>query len=597
MRARHSNYSVRTIIAALALMACGTLNTPTVPSAYAQSAAKLAPVTGDHKIANTVERMELIVKTSRVLSLGDRIPRFQVHNEEVLGATPVSENQIQIFAKNPGTTQVNLWDTEDKLYTIDVTIVADAREVEGILNSQLPLASLRVTPINESAIVSGYVTSVDDVDRAVAIIEQFYKVVINNIEVVGVQQVLLHTKIMEVSRTKLRQLGIDWSLANDNFTFLNGPGEILNVPAGSVSGIAPFGGASNQRLNINGTFNTFVEALEEQKLIKLLAEPTVVATHGRPARFTVGGRVPNIIPGANGQTQVEYEDYGTSIDFLPFVIGPGRIRLEVRPEVSEFDPSRAVTVNNLNVQAFTSRYVETAVEMQAGQTFAIAGLLQSRVESVVKRTPVLGNLPLVGALFRNVRDQRNEIELLIMVTPELVDAMNPCEVPRGGPGLNSDVPDDYEFFFNGHIEVPNLKTDQCYEDGGARVPGDGMHHGSEAMYQGGQEHPGAEGIYQDGFSVNQPKAETTPTAPPQQSYARGPMPQRVAPSTNGFQGPQLIEPTETRVATAKRGSIFNRTSYNSRSESGALLPAGAVVPSEKPQTVGEGVQVFFPTTR
>ena len=179
---------------------------------HGQGGSKLASASVDHTVTQSVERMDMIVKSSRVLSLGDRIPRFQVHNEEVLGATPISENQIQVFAKNPGTTQINLWDTEEKLYTIDVTVVADAREVEGILSSQLPLASLRVTPVRESAILSGHVTSVDAVERAVAIAEQFYTVVINNIEVVGVQQVLLHTKIMEVSRTKLRRLGIDLAI-------------------------------------------------------------------------------------------------------------------------------------------------------------------------------------------------------------------------------------------------------------------------------------------------------------------------------------------------------------------------------------------------
>ena len=144
----------------------------------------------------------MLVKSSRILTLEARIPKFQVHNEEVLGATPVSQNQIQIFAKTPGSTQLNLWDTEDKLYTVDVTVLADAREVEGILSSQLPFASLKVLPVNNSAIISGTVTSVDDVDRAVAIVEQFYPSVVNNIKVVGVQQVLLHTRIMEVSQNQ-----------------------------------------------------------------------------------------------------------------------------------------------------------------------------------------------------------------------------------------------------------------------------------------------------------------------------------------------------------------------------------------------------------
>jgi pilus assembly protein CpaC len=128
----------------------------------------------------------------------------------------------------------------------------------------------------------------------------------------------------------------------------------------------------------------------------------------------------------------------------------------VRPEVTEPDDSRAITAAGIQVTAFSQRYVETAVEMQAGQTFAIAGLLQSRTESVTRATPIIGEIPLVGMLFRRVREERNDIELLITVTPEIVDAMNPHEVPTGGPGLNSTSPCDTELYVHGHIEVPNL---------------------------------------------------------------------------------------------------------------------------------------------
>ncbi|SMP54026.1 pilus assembly protein CpaC [Neorhodopirellula lusitana] len=595
MRARFSYTYFRFVVAVLAVMGHGLFTSYGVSSVAAQSSAALASVAGDHKIANTVERMELIVKSSRILSLGDRIPRFQVHNEEVLGATPVSENQIQIFAKNPGSTQVNLWDTEDKLYTIDVTIVADAREVEGILNSQLPLASLKVTPINESAIVSGYVTSVDDVDRAVAIIEQFYKVVINNIEVVGVQQVLLHTRIMEVSRTKLRQLGIDWSLQGGDYAILNGPGELLDVPGGLVEGVddafgyAPFGGATNLRVGIGNQFEAFVEALDEQKLVKLLAEPTVVATHGRPARFTVGGRVPNVIPGSNGQLQVSYEDYGTSIDFLPFVVGPGRIRLEVRPEVSEPDPSRAVTINNTNVQAFTARYVETAVEMQAGQTFALAGLLQSRVDSVIKRTPFLGHLPYIGAFFRNTQDQRNEIELLIMVTPELVEAMDPHEVPVGGPGMNSDMPDEHEFYINGHIEVPNLKGDNCNEQRSDYCPSEASYQGGEVLMDSNVVMPG--GVSQSGTAPSGSQALASRTA----NVARNP---NAAPNAGTrIANVNHQQPTSQGRPTYPQASRASGNYNSSGIESGTLLPSGAVTPGSDPMVVGEGVTVTQPAYR
>ena len=421
--------------------------------------------TVNHNVTQPVERLEMLVKSSRILTLEQRIPKFQVHNEEVIGATPISQNQVQIFAKTPGTTQLNLWDTDDQLYTVDVTVTADAREVEGILSSQLPLASVKVTPLNNSAIVSGYVTSVDDVDRAMAIVEQFYTTVINNIRVVGVQQVLLHTKIMEVSRTKLRDLGIDFGGFDSGGTFVSGTGGLLNPGSASMTsvGTTTEGGlqATNALFAHGGDFAGLITALRQQNLIKMLAEPTIVATHGRPARFIVGGKVPYIVPSGNGSVSINYEEYGTLVDFLPFVVGPGRIRLEVRPEVSEPDDSRSISADGISVPAFTQRYAETSVEMQAGQTLAIAGLLQSRTEAVTRATPFWGEIPLVGSLFRRVRERRNDVELLITVTPEFVDAMDPCEVPPGGPGLNSMSPDDHEFYHSGHIEVPNLLSSDC----------------------------------------------------------------------------------------------------------------------------------------
>ena len=443
-------------LAALLSVAClVTANITSVTLAADAVQLTSADSAANHNINQAVERLEMLVKSSRILTLEARVPKFQVHNEEVLGATPVSQNQIQIFAKTPGTTQLNLWDTNDKLYTVDVTVLADAREVEGILGSQLPLATLKVLPVNSSAIVSGYVTSADDVDRAVAIVEQYYATVVNNIKVIGVQQVLLHTRIMEVSRTKLRDLGLDLAIIDGGDLFINGPGDLINVPTSGLDGINAVTGGANARI-LTGDFEGLVKALRQNDLVKLLAEPTVVATHGRPARFIVGGKVPYIVPAGNGSVNVAYEEFGTSVDFLPFVVGPGRIRLEVRPEVKEVDDARGISANNISVPAFSQRYVETAVELQAGQTLALAGLLQSRTESTTRATPFFGELPYFGTFFRRVTERRNDIELLITVTPELVDAMDPYEVPRGGPGTNSTSPNDKEILLKGHIEVPNL---------------------------------------------------------------------------------------------------------------------------------------------
>ena len=456
-----------------AILIATMLSVACLRPAYAQTDPNVLTSTRSsvaQNISQSTERIEMIVKSSRILTLEERIPKFQVYNESVVGATPVSQNQIQIFAKTPGTTQLNLWDTNDRLYTVDVTVMADARQVEGILASQLPLATLKVIPIEESAIISGTVTSVDDVDRAVAITEQFYTTVVNNIRVVGVQTVLLHTKIMEVSRTKLRDLGIDWGSVSTGSFFYSAPSGLIRAATSGITAIPSAGAsvaATNKLFANAGDFQALISALRKQDLIKFLAEPTVVATHGRPARFNVGGRVPYIVPSNNAVT-VNYEEFGTAVDFLPFVVGPGRIRLEVRPEVTEPDPSRSISAEGIDVPAFSSRYVETAVELQAGQTFAIAGLLQSRTEAVTRATPFLGELPYIGAAFRRVTEARNDIELLITVTPELVEALDPHQVPQGGPGLNSMSPSDTDLYGHGHIEVPNLLGGDHCNSGGDR---------------------------------------------------------------------------------------------------------------------------------
>ena len=534
-------------IAALTLLPCIVLVAISTNHAVGADAVQLTASDSavTHNISQSVERLEMLVKSSRILTLEARIPKFQVHNEEVLGATPVSQNQIQVFAKTPGTTQLNLWDTDDKLYTVDVTVVPDAREVEGILSSQLPLATLKVLPVNGNAIVSGYVTSADDVDRAVAIIEQFYTTVVNNIRVIGVQQVLLHTRIMEVSRTKLRDLGVDLAIISDSDALFNGPGNLINTPASTLLGATPEGDASNVRL-ILGDFESLIQALRQEDMIKFLAEPTVVATHGRPARFTVGGRVPYIVPSGDDAVTINYEEFGTSVDFLPFVVGPGRIRLEVRPEVKEVDESNAIEAAGIIVPAFSQRYVETAVELQAGQTFAIAGLLQSRTEAQVRATPFLGELPYFGTFFRRVLERRNDIELLITVTPELVDAMDPHEVPVGGPGLNTTSPSDKELYKLGHIEVPNmLGGDGCAPVGSSHNPNN------------------HDGLLQD---------------PTQNSSAA-----QYGPAGFGNAGPPTQNIQHGMVAPGNHGAYS------------PMIPQGAVMPTAQPQVVAPGVAIQAPT--
>ncbi|MEN0111542.1 MAG: hypothetical protein AAF805_12550, partial [Planctomycetota bacterium] len=297
--------------------------------------------------------------------------------------------------------------------------------------------------------------------------------VINNIAVGGVQQVLLKVRIYEVSRTKLRKLGTDIGHFSDGGGYFGTSvsGLISNIgdaganPIGiattsqGVRAIADTAGQTVEFAITDGTdaFLGAIDALQQKNVAKILAEPNIVAVSGRPAQFNEGGEIPILVPQSLGQIAIEYKPFGTQVDFLPIVLGNGKIRLEVRPRVSDLDFANAVTINNTQVPALSVRQVDTAVEMNAGQTFAIAGLIQQRVRAVQRGIPLLSEIPILGVPFRSVEDENEEVELLILVTPEFVDAMAPEEVPPCGPGMGTTSPRDCDLYIDGKIEV----TDRC----------------------------------------------------------------------------------------------------------------------------------------
>jgi pilus assembly protein CpaC len=445
--------------------------------------AQISPPGPIREIISPAERLELIVNESRILSLSpkltpaNRIPQAQVNNREIVELTPLSPTQIQLFARKPGFTQVNIWDESGNVYTVDVIVFGDARELAMILETEFPGANLTVKPISGSVLISGYVEHPEDVAKVREIAEQYYPKVLTNLRVSGVQQVLLHVKAMEVSRTKLRSLGLDWSSFSPNTVIQSmGAGVLSSVTRGV--GALPGGGqtfdysigttgSETFRLSIiNGddAFFAVLDALRRDSLAQVLAEPTLVTVSGRPAFFQVGGEVPTLAPAGLGTVSVEYKRYGTQVDFVPIVLGNGRIRLEVRPRVSDIDLARSITVNGQTIYAFNTREVDTGVELEAGQTLAIAGLVQTRVEAERRGIPFLSELPLVGIPFRKVSERTNEVELLILVTPELVEALNPDQVPKEGPGLLSDRPTDWQFYVRGFLEVPR-QSEGCSPQG------------------------------------------------------------------------------------------------------------------------------------
>jgi len=380
------------------------------------------PSSPEVAISTSVQQLEMRVNTSRMLTLEHVFPRAQVTNPDVLQIQPISPNQLQVVAKNPGSTQINLHDSQNRIHAIDVSVTADIGELDRLLKSQFPGAVLEIIPLANSVVVGGYVNRADDVDRIIQIAEDFCPRVINNITVGGAQQVLLHVRVMEVSRTKLREHGID-------------------LRCGIVKQDKRFLG--------------FLSALQKNQLVKVLAEPTLVTLSGRSASFRAGGEFPVVVPGALGTNSVEYKTYGTEVDFVPNVLANGRIRLEVRPKVSELDLAQTTKVNKNTMPSLKVRQVDTGVEMQSGQTLALAGLIQNRVEAENRAMPMLGKIPYLGAPFRHVAETNNEIELLIMVTPEIVEPLMPQQVPPLGPGMNSASPRGTALYLRGEIEIPS----------------------------------------------------------------------------------------------------------------------------------------------
>ncbi|HEY1783959.1 MAG TPA: pilus assembly protein N-terminal domain-containing protein [Pirellulales bacterium] len=447
-----------------------------------------------HPIRSDQERVNMTVNSSIILMMESNIPRVQVANPELLTLTPLSARQVQVHAKKTGMTKVTLWDEDNRVFSVDISIYGDTRELTELLQAEFPGAAITVRPTAAGVVLGGFVDRADDVNRIVTMAQDYYPKVINNIYVGGVPQVILHVKVMEVSRTKLRDAGIDFTdvFAQGNSFFSSSAAGITKlttlpqVVAGASGGVAaatPITSVVNNLTSptvslgvlnqFNNGFYGFIQMLQRNNILKVLAEPTLVTTSGRPAYFLSGGEMPIPVPQSLGTISIQFRKFGTQVDFVPIVLGSGRIHLEVRPKISEIDPTVSITLNGSTIPGFRTRECDTGVEMNAGQTMALAGLLQTDIQSQVQGIPYLMDIPYLGLAFRRSTDTTEETELLIMVRPEIGEAMNCEQVPPVGPGVGTVIPDDCGYIFKGYNEVPAPPTPSPGGPGGMGSMGPG----------------------------------------------------------------------------------------------------------------------------
>ena len=371
---------------------------------------------------------------------------------------------LSLTAKREGLTKVTIQFSDNSLTTIDVLVQPDYELLRKILKQTVPTANVVVTPAAGGAIIlSGYVNRAEDADIVLKIASSAVggstNNIINALQIGGVQHVLIDLVIAQVDRTEARLRGVSLGVNGTTFGISSVLGGLatsnVGLGVGGGSGITP-GTAANVVVGIvPANASAAIRALRNEGLAKFLSEPKVITQSGRPALLRIGGQQATIGPssGINGPGVV-LEQVGTQLEVLPIVFGNGKIYLEVNPQFRSVNFGRGILLNGSQTPGFNETSIRTSVYMEPGQTYAIGGLLETQVQASTSKVPYFGDIPYFGALFSDVSHNELETELVILVTPRLVDAMDCNQVPRRVPGKETRSPDDYELFLESLIEAP-----------------------------------------------------------------------------------------------------------------------------------------------
>ncbi|MFS2159583.1 type II and III secretion system protein family protein [Pseudomonas sp. Pseusp122] len=358
-----------------------------------------------------------------------RILHFQAPVESVLVAEPgiadlqvVSPGVIYIFGKAPGQTSlIALGGDGQQVAALSLAVNSSTQGVSRPLKDLHPQSSAHVSATGNRLVAKGTVQDVGeatDLNALLSVQGQGMQPALNSTEYSGSAQVNIRVRFAEVSRSELLRYGVNWNALFNNGTFSFGllTGGALAADAASGASNVISAGLASGNLNIDA----MLEALQSNGILEILAEPNITAMTGQTASFLAGGEVAVPVPVNRDLVGIEYKSYGVSLLFSPTLLPNGRIALQVRPEVSSLMGSNTVNVNGYLVPSFRVRRADTRVEVGSGQTFAIAGLFQRESSQDVEKVPMLGDMPILGNLFRSKRFQRNETELVILITPYLV---------------------------------------------------------------------------------------------------------------------------------------------------------------------------------
>jgi len=416
----------------------------------------------------------LSIGEGQVVNLSRSVSDVWVSAPDVADVYVTSPRRLNLFGKKTGEATVIATAADGSVvYATNARVSPNLSSVNEVIRAAMPDSNITVTPVGQVAVINGTVASPQDAAQAQAIVASYLNpgkkdgdtldiMPINRLKTATPLQVTLRVRIAEMNRSMVKQFGINLASFDKGRTLFGigrgDPGTINTVtgPADPATGVKPIsiqditfnnlaGGTTLGLfgkvlgLNLLGT----LDLLENDGVVTTLAEPTLTALSGETASFLAGGEFPIPISQSLGAVTIEYKQYGVGLAFTPIVLADGRISMRVRPEVSQLSDAGSVVLNNFKVPALITRRAETTVELGSGQSFMIAGLLQNSNNNNVEKAPYLGDLPILGALFRSTKYQRQETELVVIVTPYLVRPVSgQLAVPTDGYRAPDDLQRD-----------------------------------------------------------------------------------------------------------------------------------------------------------
>ena len=414
------------------------------------------------------------------------IGQVNIERTGVINASQVMNDQRYVILRGvaPGLTKLELTAVDEvQPEVVEVIVQQDIELLRNILTRSVPTASVIPIPgAGNTIILTGWVARAEDVETIMRIARTFTAGgaggadIVNAMRVGGVMQVQLDVVVARVARSEFRRMACDLYNIGAQHQYINGTGGAIALTGLTVQGGVnnlttglgtPNGAAANQFLAIftnSQNIFFFLQALRDNNLAKLLSEPRLVTLSGHAARINSGGEqaVPQV-SGLGGTAGVQFVPFGTTLSFLPIVLGNGKIYLEVEPEVSALDNAAGVVLNGSIVPGRVLQRLRTAVEIEPGQTLAIGGLIQNTVQASSTKLPILGDLPFIGTAFSRKSFNEVEEELVVLVTPHLVDPMDCHQLPKFLPGQETRRPDDVELYLEGILEAPRGSRELCPE--------------------------------------------------------------------------------------------------------------------------------------